>query len=115
LRKLLKQRSEVELQEFDLNEVISGALHILSPIQTALAGDSAVEVSVTDFGTGIPKDKLEGIFDSFYTTKGHGTGLGLSIARAIIETYGGKIWAENRNGGGAVFHFTLPLVEPSRA
>ena len=49
------------------------------------------------------------IFDAFYTTKRQGTGLGLSIARTIIETYGGKIWAENRSDGGAMFRFTLPL------
>ncbi len=49
------------------------------------------------------------IFDAFYTTKQQGTGLGLSIARTIVETYGGKIWAENLAAGGAAFRFTLPL------
>ena len=78
-------------------------------IQTALVGDSQVEVSVADSGTGIPADKLNSIFDTFYTTKRHGTGLGLSIARTIVETYGGRIWAENQPGGGAAFRFTLPL------
>ena len=48
-------------------------------------------------------DKLKEIFETFYTTKPQGTGLGLSIARTIIETYGGRIWAENQAGGGAVF------------
>jgi signal transduction histidine kinase len=38
-------------------------------------------------------------------------GMGLSIARTIIETHGGRIWAENRSSGGAVLRFTLPLVE----
>ena len=78
-------------------------------IQTALTGGPDVEVSVTDSGTGIPPEKLKDVFDTFYTTKQEGTGLGLSIARTIVETYGGKIWAENRSGGGAVFRFTLPL------
>ena len=64
---------------------------------------------------GIPADKINEIFDPFYTTKGHGTGLGLSIARTIIETYGGKIWAENRPGGGTAFRFTLPLARVSVA
>jgi signal transduction histidine kinase len=58
---------------------------------------------------GIPSDRLNRIFDTFYTTKHQGTGLGLPIARTIVETYGGKIWAENRLGGGAMFRFTLPL------
>ena len=78
-------------------------------IQTALADKSAIEVRVANSGMGIPTDKLTKIFDAFYTTKRDGTGLGLSIARAIVETHGGKIWAENRPGGGAVFRFTLPL------
>ena len=80
-------------------------------IQTALAGESTVEVSVSDSGTGIPEHKLGEIFETFYTTKEQGTGLGLSVARTIIETYEGKIWAENQAGGGAVFRFTLPLIE----
>ena len=80
-------------------------------IQTALTGGPEVEVSVADSGTGIPPEKLKDVFDTFYTTKQEGTGLGLSIARTIVETYGGKIWAENRNGGGAVFRFTVPLSQ----
>jgi signal transduction histidine kinase len=83
--------------------------------QTALVGDSEVEVSVADSGTGIPSDKLKDVFQTFFTTKPQGTGLGLSIARTIIETYGGRIWAENRPGGGAVFRFTLPLAQARAA
>ena len=79
-------------------------------IRTALTGESEVEVSVSDSGTGIPEHKLCEIFETFYTTKKHGTGLGLSIARTIVETSGGRIWAENRVKGGAVVRFTLPLV-----
>ena len=77
-------------------------------VQTALVGESSVEVSVSDSGTGIPEHVLSQVFDTFYTTKKQGTGLGLSIARTIVETYGGKIWAENKAGCGAVFRFTLP-------
>ena len=82
-------------------------------IQTALIGDAEVEVCVNDSGTGIPGDKLREVFETFYTTKQTGTGLGLSIARTIVETYGGKIWAENCPGGGAAFRFTLPLSRNS--
>jgi signal transduction histidine kinase len=80
-------------------------------MESALANESEVEVSVLDSGGGIPRDKLDDIFDAFYTTKSHGTGLGLSIARMIVETCGGRIWAENRAGGGAAFRFTLPLAK----
>lgn len=79
-------------------------------IRTAPAGESTVEVSVCDTGTGVPEHELNKVFDTFYTTKEQGTGLGLSVARTIIETYDGKIWAENQPKGGAVFRFTLPLI-----
>jgi signal transduction histidine kinase len=69
-------------------------------------------VSVSDNGPGIPEDKLKRIFETFYTTKRQGTGLGLSIARTIVEIDGGRIWAENRPDGGAIFSFNLPLVVP---
>jgi signal transduction histidine kinase len=84
-------------------------------LQTALVGESEVEVSLSDSGVGIPNDKLEDVFETFYTTKQKGTGLGLSIVRTIVEKSGGKIWAENRRGGGVVFRFTLPLVKARAA
>ena len=58
---------------------------------------------------------MENVFDTFFTTKPHGTGLGLSIARTIIANYGGRIWAENKPSGGAVFRFILPLVKTHKA
>ena len=161
-RGLMKKQDTIELEEFDLNEVVGEAVNILESealkrglvlsldqaasrlpvradhvqlqqvilnlamngmdamlscapgagrisIHTALAGKSEAEVKVVDSGTGIPADKLKQVFDTFYTTKRTGTGLGLSISRAIVETYGGRIWAENLAGGGAAFRFTLPL------
>jgi signal transduction histidine kinase len=78
-------------------------------ILTAMHADSKVEVVVSDSGPGIPEQVIDEIFNTFYTTKPHGTGLGLSIARTIVDTYGGKIWAENCAQGGAAFHFTIPL------
>jgi signal transduction histidine kinase len=108
----------VHLQQVVLNLVLNGFDALLDcmagerriVLRTATVGGSTVEVSVSDTGTGIPTDKLERIFEPFFTTKGHGTGLGLSIARSIIETYAGKIWAENQPGGGAVIRFSLPLA-----
>ena len=71
-----------------------------------------VVVEVADRGPGLPPGSEERIFDKFYRVKpavASGAGLGLAISRAIIEVHGGRIWATNRSGGGAEFHFTLPL------
>jgi signal transduction histidine kinase len=110
---------QVLLQQVFLNLVVNGmdamvdlpAVRRKITIQTALIDDSSVEVSILDSGTGIPAGKIHNIFETFYTTKRHGTGLGLSITRTIVESCGGRIWAENRCDGGAVFRFTLPLAK----
>jgi signal transduction histidine kinase len=108
----------VHLQQVLLNLALNGmdAMSAATPnrrmvFQASRVADAKVEVAVLDTGTGIPAHRLKEIFDSFVTTKQHGTGLGLSIARTIVEMYGGKIWAENRQHGGAAFRFVLPLVK----
>jgi signal transduction histidine kinase len=78
------------------------------------AESGTAEVTVADSGKGIPEENLTSVFDAFFTTKPQGTGLGLPIARTIIQTYGGTIWAENRDRS-AVFCFRLPLVKAARA
>ena len=82
----------------------------LLAVSTHRDGPDAVEVVVADRGHGIAPDKLSGIFQSFFSTKTDGMGIGLSIARSIVESHRGRIWAENRKGGGAAFHFTVKLV-----
>jgi C4-dicarboxylate-specific signal transduction histidine kinase len=82
-------------------------------LETGIAEAGQVGVSIADSGTGIPKEKLARIFETFYTTKAGGTGLGLSIARTVVESYGGRIWAENRPEGGAIVRFVLPMVQAS--
>jgi signal transduction histidine kinase len=78
-------------------------------IRAALLGEGTAEIIVMDSGPGIPSRSIDDIFKTFYTSKKDGTGLGLSIARTIIESYGGRIWAENLDTGGAAFRFTLPV------
>jgi two-component system sensor histidine kinase KdpD len=74
---------------------------------------SDVVVTLADHGPGIPPELLDAIFDKFYRLprerEGGGAGLGLAICRGIVVAHGGRIWAENRDGGGAAFHFTIPI------
>lgn len=77
-------------------------------VRTALRDDGNVVLLVRDSGTGIAPDKIGRLFEAFYTTKAKGMGVGLSISRSIIERHGGRLWAENNEGPGATFSFTLP-------
>jgi len=86
-----------------------------TPIEiSASVRDGAIVVDVADRGPGFPPGEEGRIFEKFYRVSGAagagGVGLGLTICRGIVTAHGGRIWAENRAGGGAVFHFTLPLV-----
>jgi two-component system sensor histidine kinase KdpD len=80
---------------------------------TADMTEAAVEIKVADHGAGIPKGREDSLFEKFYQARHEaaqsGVGLGLAICRAIIEAHGGKIYAQNRLGGGAVFTFILPI------
>ena len=67
-----------------------------------------VLVSVRDTGIGLPP-QADQIFDAFFTTKLHGTGMGLSISRSIVESHGGRLWADGNSPRGATFHLALPI------
>ncbi len=76
--------------------------------------DSQVQLAVVDTGLGIPEDELTEVFDKFIQssktkTGAGGTGLGLAICRQIITLHGGRIWAENNSGKGAIFRFDIPI------
>lgn len=77
-------------------------------ISARVRRDLATEVIVTDDGPGIPPDRLERIFEAYYTTKERGTGLGLSIVKNNAELYGGTVRAESELGKGARFILVFP-------
>jgi signal transduction histidine kinase len=110
----------IQLQQVILNLVVNGidAMKDTSTenriirIRTSRV-DEFAELSVSDRGPGIPKDKLKEVFKPFFTSKAEGMGMGLSIARTIIEAHHGLIWAKNRDHGGASFRIKMPLVQVS--
>ena len=69
-----------------------------------------IAMTVRDQGNGIAPEHLPQLFESFFSTKLTGMGLGLSIARSVCEAHGGRIWAENAEGQGALFHVELPAA-----
>ncbi|QHO75650.1 PAS domain-containing sensor histidine kinase [Bradyrhizobium sp. CCBAU 051011] len=74
------------------------------------AADDMIEIAVSDTGPGFAGDAHANLFQPFFTTKETGMGVGLSISRTIIETHGGRMWAETNRSGGATFRFTLPAA-----
>jgi two-component system sensor histidine kinase KdpD len=85
-----------------------------SPIEIrATARPGEVEIEVADRGPGVPPDEKDHVFEKFYRLTregaGGGAGLGLAICRGVIDAHGGRIWVEDREGGGACFRFTLPV------
>ena len=88
-----------------------------TPIEvTAQVTGGALQISVCDRGDGVPEEDLERIFDKFYRVQRlpriSGTGLGLAICRGIVQSHGGRIWAQNRPGGGLAITLALPY-EPA--
>jgi signal transduction histidine kinase len=62
-----------------------------------------------DTGIGVPAEKMDQIFNPFFTSKPEGTGMGLPISRSIIESHGGRLWAGSNPESGSIFRFTLPI------
>lgn len=101
-----------------MNNLISNAIDsmpnggrlTISTEKETLADLPFLKVRISDTGEGIPEDKLDMIFEPFYSTKvfRHGTGLGLSICKKIMEDHGGFIRLESRAGEGSTFSLYLP-------
>ena len=106
----------IQLQQVILNLVMNGieamrdtpSENRIISIRTSRVENFA-QLSVSDRGSGIPEEKLNAVFEPFFTSKAEGMGMGLSIARTIIEAHNGVISAKNRDHGGATFRIRLPL------
>jgi PAS domain S-box-containing protein len=109
-----------QLQQVLLNLLLNAAdaCKGLAPLRRSVLVRAALEhqvdgqfvvVAVEDAGVGFGGNKLDRIFDPFYTTKQNGLGMGLSISRSIIESHGGRLWAISNREYGATFQFTLPV------
>jgi two-component system sensor histidine kinase KdpD len=113
----LVQMDAVLIEQVIIN-LVENALKYTPPGTTidlsASVTEGSILFAIADRGPGLPPGGELRVFDKFYRAppaKVSGVGLGLTICRGIIEAHGGRIWAENRPGGGAVFRFTLPLEE----
>ena len=109
----------VQLQQVLLNLVLN-AIDAMSGVHdrpreltivSRADGSNAVVVEVRDSGIGLDPDRVERVFEAFYTTKAEGLGIGLSISRSIVEAHGGRLWAAANEPYGAVFRFSLPVAE----
>lgn len=106
----------VQLQQVLLNLVMNGieAMNEMDVTGRALTiktdiCESGVLAAVHDCGAGINPAKVDQLFKPFHTTKSGGMGMGLAISKSIIESHGGKLWAESNEQGGATFKFSLPV------
>jgi two-component system sensor kinase FixL len=112
---------KVQIQQVVINllrnacEALSESPERRLSVRTSPDVPGFVRVSVSDTGPGISLDIADQLFTAFVSTKSEGMGLGLSICRTIVEANGGRIWTEPREGGGAIFHFTMQRAETESA
>jgi signal transduction histidine kinase len=104
----------VQVQQVLMNLMLNGIEAMNETRGNLLVASRAngrdVLISVSDSGVGLPRGGADQIFQAFFTTKSQGTGMGLSISRSIVESHGGRLWADANAGGGATFSFTLPAA-----
>jgi signal transduction histidine kinase len=103
----------VQLQQVLMNLMLNaieamkeagGSLSVKSQVR-----EGRLQISVSDSGPGLPPTKEKQIFDPFFTTKPQGSGMGLAICRSIVESHGGRLWADPNGDRGACLSFTLPV------
>jgi two-component system sensor kinase FixL len=96
-----------------MNETVAAKRKVI--IRTEPVSKGRVQVSVRDFGVGLPPEAPEQIFERFFSTKRDGLGMGLTIARSIITSHNGEMSAVNAEGGGACVAFSLPVMAEASA
>ena len=114
----LVEGNQVQLQQVLLNLIVNAfeamretpSVERRVIIRSQRDPDGRARVSVRDFGTGLPAEEPQRIFEQFFSTKREGMGMGLAIARSIITSHGGELAAANSQGGGACVHFSLPTI-----
>lgn len=99
--------------------ILKNAIEVSKKNSSVLVGISIetekyIKISITDFGTGIPEQRLKKLGEPFYTTKERGTGLGLMVSFKIIKEHGGKIKVESEVGKGTTFHIFLPIEQSNK-
>ena len=106
----------VQLQQVLMNLMLNGIEAMKSmntpgklKIKSQQDDSGQLLISVMDTGVGVPAEKLDQIFNPFFTSKPEGTGMGLTISRSIIQAHGGSLCAIPNDGRGATFQFTLPV------
>jgi len=113
----LIQGDRVQLQQVVLNLILN-AIEAMSEvpetsrkflIATSMTTKDIV-MTFWDSGPGLAADKMNRLFEAFYTTKRDGMGMGLAISRSIVEAHGGRIWVDPNTPHGARFQFTLPIA-----
>jgi two-component system sensor histidine kinase KdpD len=125
---VIQMPSQLPLVPFDkvlmeqvLVNLVENAI-LYTPPETPIEISASLEeddvlMSVADHGPGLMLADVEKVFEKFYRgqtpKKESGAGLGLSVCQSILKAHGGRIWAENRWDGGAIFYFVLPLREKS--
>jgi PAS domain S-box-containing protein len=102
----------VQLQQVFMNLMLNGIEAMKETggeltIKSERTEDGQLQITISDTGVGLPCEKVDHIFDAFFTTKPQGTGMGLAITRSIIEAHGGRLWASANTGRGATFYATL--------
>jgi signal transduction histidine kinase len=118
----LVEGDQVQLQQVLLNLIVN-AFEAMGEtplderrviIHSERESGGRVRVSVRDFGTGLPAEEPQQIFERFFSTKRDGMGMGLAIVHSIIASHDGELVAANAEGGGACLHFSLPVIAKGR-